>query len=115
YDPANGNWSETASLTTARYLHTSTLLQNGNALVAGGLNGSNNISASAELYDVGLGFVRPDWQPQITSVTSPLASGSSLVLGGSRFKGISPASNGATPDSSTNYPLVQLRDIDSGQ
>ena len=28
--------------------------------------------ASAELYDVGLGFVRPDWQPQITTATSPL-------------------------------------------
>ena len=27
---------------------------------------------SAELYDVGLGFMRPDWQPQIATATSPL-------------------------------------------
>ena len=39
--------------------------------------------------------------------------GSSLVLTGLRFKGISQASGGNFQDSSTNYPLVQLRAIDN--
>jgi len=81
-------------------------------LVAGGLNNSGS-SDSAELYDVGLGFVRPDWQPQIATVTSPLIS--RLTVTGSRFKGISQASGGNYQDSSTNYPLVQLRSIDNSQ
>src|SRR5207253_6352021 len=70
---------------------------------------------SAELYDVGLGFMTPDWQPQITTATSPLITGTSLILTGSRFKGISQASGGNYQDSSTNYPVVQLRDIDNSQ
>jgi hypothetical protein len=91
------------------------LLPNGMVLVAGGLDSSFNPSASAELYDTGLGFVRPDWQPQIATATSPLILGSSLVLTGSRFQGISQASSGNFQDSSTNYPVVQLRAIDSSQ
>ena len=87
------------------------MLPNGKVLVAAGENGLT----SAELYDVGLGFMRPDWQPQIATATSPLAFGSNLMLTGSRFKGISQASGGNFQDSSTNYPVVQLRDIDNSQ
>jgi N-acetylneuraminic acid mutarotase len=36
YDPANGTWTVTESLNTARVAHTATLLQNGMVLVAGG-------------------------------------------------------------------------------
>jgi hypothetical protein len=113
YDPASGSWSATGSLNTGRYQHTATLLSNGKVLVAGGYGGGD--LSSAELYDTGLGFVRPDWQPQIATATSPLALGSSLVLTGSRFQGISQASGGNFQDSSTNYPIVQLRDIDNSQ
>ena len=95
YDPASGTWSATGSLTTARYDHTATLLPNGKVLVAGGYNGGP--LSSAELYDIGLGFMRPDWQPQITTATSPLVLGSSLMLTGSRFQGISQASGGNCP------------------
>ena len=41
--------------------------------------------------------------------------GSSLILTGSRFQGISQASGGNFQDSSTNYPVVQLRAIDNSQ
>ena len=112
YDPASLTWAATGSLATGRYLHTATLLPSGKVLVAGGL-GTSGYLASAEVYDVGLGFVRPDWQPQITTATSPLILGTSLVLTGSRFQGISQASGGNYQDSSTNYPVVQLRAIDS--
>ena len=91
------------------------MLPNGKVLVAGGLS-TSGILTSAELYDVGLGFMRPDWQPQIATATSPLITGTSLVLTGSRFQGISQASGGnGFQDSSTNYPVVQLRDIDNSQ
>jgi hypothetical protein len=48
----------------------------------------------------------PDWQPQITTMTSPLITGTSFVLTGSRFQGISQASGGNLQDSSANYPVV---------
>jgi hypothetical protein len=51
----SGTWANTGSLNTARYLHTATLLQNGQVLVAGGLNPSENPLASAELYNPATG------------------------------------------------------------
>ena len=45
YDPATGNWTNTASLNLPRVSHTATLLTNGKVLVAGAGNGT------AELYD----------------------------------------------------------------
>jgi N-acetylneuraminic acid mutarotase len=50
YDYANGTNTETGSLNTGRYVHTATLLPNGNVLVAGGYSGSSYVS-SAELFD----------------------------------------------------------------
>jgi hypothetical protein len=56
-DPAEGSWSDTGSLGTARDLHTATLLPSGKVLVAGGEGGgSGGALRSAELYDQGLGF-----------------------------------------------------------
>jgi hypothetical protein len=76
-----------------------------------GPNGIDDI-ASAELYDVGLGF-HEGWQPEISAAT--LVAGNRLWLTGSRFQGISQASGGSFQDSSTNYPVVQLRSIDNGE
>ena len=44
-------WSAAGSLTTARYVHTATLLPSGQVLVAGGLGNNGAVFASAELYD----------------------------------------------------------------
>ncbi len=113
YDPASGTWTATSSLAAARAQHTSTLLPNGKVLVAGGSNGPVTFK-SAELYDVGLGFSSA-WQPQVATAPSTLSLGDSLALTGSRFQGISQASGGNTQDSSSNYPIVQLRSIESNQ
>ena len=115
YDPASGFWTETGSLNTAREFYTATLLPNGKVLAAGGFNNSSGALQSAELYDVGLGF-QSAWQPQITTAGSSLSNlGFVLQLIGSRFQGISQASGGNTQDSSTNYPIVQLRSIGNEQ
>jgi N-acetylneuraminic acid mutarotase len=118
YDPDTGKWILAGAMTTNRAYHTATLLPNGRVLVAGGVNMGviNNINYlfSTELYDVGLGFSN-SWQPRITSLTSPLNLGGNLVVTGSQFRGISGGSGGNSQDSSADYPLVQLRSIESGQ
>ena len=48
---AKGKWSFTGSMKVARYNHTATLLKNGKVLVAGGVDSSGNMLASAELYN----------------------------------------------------------------
>jgi len=109
YDPATGLWTATSSLNTARYTHTATLLPGGKVLVATG-NGT-----AAELYDVGLGF-NPSWQPQIASLNSPLSLSNNLTLTGSQFRGVAEGSRGGgSQDSPADYPLVQLRSVESGQ
>ena len=112
YDPASGTWSNTKSLATARRLHTATLLPNGKVLIAGGSGEDKPALRSAELYDTGLGY-KSAWQPKITDLK--FTGGKRLLLEGSLFQGISQASGNNTQDSSTNYPIVQLRHLDSEQ
>jgi WD40 repeat protein len=113
YDPAAETWSATSNLPSTRYLQTLTLLPNGKVLIAGG-NG-NAPTASAELYNIGLGF-QSVWQPSLSAATSPLLSGNQLAVSGTQFKGISEASGGdSDQNSSTNYPLVQLRSLTNEQ
>ena len=50
YDPAQGTWTPTGSLSTQRVNHTATLLPNGQVLVAGGYMGFGGTTSSAELY-----------------------------------------------------------------
>jgi large repetitive protein len=115
YDPATGKWTATVSMGGTLAGHTAILLPNQKVLVAAGQDCNFNCLVSgASLYDVGLGF-DSNWQPQIATVTSPLNLGSSLTLTGSRFRGISEGSGGSTEDSPTDYPLVQLRSVESGQ
>ena len=114
YDPTTGRWATTGSLATSRFAHTATLLPSGQILVAGGLDSAFNAFASAELYDPGLGF-QEAWRPRVTAV-GPVAVGGAVGVEGSFFQGLSEASgaNGSR-NSATNYPLVQLRRLDSEQ
>jgi hypothetical protein len=110
YDPASGTWSLVASMNDERASYTATFLPDGHVLAVGGSNG--NVLASAELYDVGLGFDTA-WQPQITNTEQ---NGSSVTLTGSLFQGVSQASGGnGAQDSSSNYPIVQLRSLTNEQ
>jgi hypothetical protein len=49
YNPATGTFTATSPMTNFRYGHTATLLNNGNVLLAGGING--NSLQDAELFD----------------------------------------------------------------
>jgi N-acetylneuraminic acid mutarotase len=53
YDPSTGTWSATGALSTGRYWHLATLLNNGKVLVAGGCDGVYYLN-SAELYNANL-------------------------------------------------------------
>jgi Kelch motif len=68
YDPANGTWTATDGLVTARDEHTATLLLSGQVLVAAGYGRGFNTLASAELYDANEqgSFLIPDeWSTTI--------------------------------------------------
>ena len=114
YYPETNGWAITATMTANRENHTATLLPNGEVLVAGGTPDGVNALASAEVYDVGLGFSAA-WRPQIATCTSPLSLASSLTLAGSRFRGVSEGSSGNSQDSPSDYPLVQLRSLENAQ
>ena len=75
--------------------------------------GTNSVSF-AEIYDSNPGF-DDSWRPQISNIASPLNLGERLAITGSGFRGVSGASGGHTQDSSTDHPLVQLRNVESGQ
>jgi hypothetical protein len=114
YNPSSGTWTPTAMLNMGRVDHVATLLPNGKVLVTGGVNFPMGLLSNSELYDIGLGF-RNSWQPQVTSLNSPFNLGDSLTIAGSQLRGISGGSAGNSQDSPSDYPLVQLRSIESGQ
>ena len=81
-------WKVTGDLVTARYLHTATLLQNGQVLVAGGTGVGFVSLASAELYDPGTRV----WTATGSMATARsghtatlLPNGQVLVAGGDNF------------------------------
>lgn len=110
-------FSSTGSLANARSSHSSTLLQNGKVLVAGGTAGFNNQLSSAELYD-------PDtdmWTPTGSLGTARqghtatlLPNGKVLVAGGHNSSGTVGTSELYDPASGTWAPtgnLVQKREL----
>jgi N-acetylneuraminic acid mutarotase len=99
--PNGGSWAVTDSLSTARYLHTATLLPNGMALVAGGLDSNFNASASAELYDPASGTWTATGSlnsARTNHTATQLPNGKVLVAGG--------LSNGALPSSELYDPTT---------
>jgi hypothetical protein len=55
YDPAKGKWTLTGSMTVPRAGHSAVLLENGQVLVAGGVNAAGSRLTSAELYNSATG------------------------------------------------------------
>lgn len=113
YNPASNTWGPAGSLTAIRNAHTATLLPSGKVLFAAGFGASSTLN-SAELYleDFGIADVR---RPVISTATNPIPLGGSLTVTGTGFTGDSEASGGSSNNSATNYPLLQLRRLDSDQ
>ncbi|HEX5221736.1 MAG TPA: kelch repeat-containing protein [Verrucomicrobiae bacterium] len=110
FDPISERW--TGIHIGDHWGHTATMLASGEVLILGG-NGIAGPDATNLLFSPYSG-ISNSWRPQITFATSPLSLGSSLVVTGSQFRGVFGASKN-NRDSSTDYPLVQLRSIASGQ
>jgi hypothetical protein len=112
YDPGEGSWLAGPALTPGRNNHGAALLLDGRVLVVGGDGATDSSSA---LYDVGRGELAA-WRPSIGSVFEPVERGSLLFVFGSGFEGLGEGSSGlGYMHSATNYPLLQLRRLDSEQ
>lgn len=80
-------------------------LPNGQVLVTGGVTW---------IYD-GTGAANPAWAPTITAAPASVARGSTYVISGTQFNGLSQAAAfGDELDAATNYPLVRITNQASG-
>jgi hypothetical protein len=113
FEPMSGGWVGSPAMPFPLAYQTATLLTDGRVLVVGGYSSTNGTQPSAQLYDPGLGF-NAAWRPKIVTASPSVALGGSLTLSGSGFRGISSGSGGNfSQDSPTDYPVVQLRGIES--
>ncbi|MFN7996938.1 MAG: kelch repeat-containing protein [Bryobacteraceae bacterium] len=93
FDPAAGTWETTAgAMSSPRYYHSATLLQNGRVLVAGGCNasGCQTVTATAELFDPATGTFTPTGSlavPRDYHTATLLPDGTVLVAGGFGYTG----------------------------
>jgi hypothetical protein len=86
YDPVSGLLNPTASLGTARWGHTATLLNNGKVLIAGGFINKTDGTSAAELYDPTAGTFTPTLGPLHFArgghTATLLPGGEVLIVGG---------------------------------
>jgi hypothetical protein len=85
YDPKQGKWALTGSMTAGRTSFTATLLKNGEVLVAGGSDYEISCYATAELYNPSTGkwtLTGSMTQPRCLQSATLLPNGEVLVSGG---------------------------------
>jgi WD40 repeat protein len=84
-------FTKAAAMTTGRYLHTATLLQNGQVLMAGGYDGGGNPTTRSELYDPTTGMFTPTGSMTTSRSyhsATLLSNGQVLFAGGNDINGI---------------------------
>ena len=86
YNPVTGTFSQTGSLSTPRFHHSATLLNNGTVMIAGGDNtGGAGATAAAEIYDPSSGTFMATGNltaARESQTATLLNNGSVLVAGG---------------------------------
>jgi hypothetical protein len=90
-----GRFSSTGNMTTARWLHTATLLANGKVLITGGSQSATVALASAELYDPSTGTFSPTGNMAAARAghsATLLPDGRVLITGGTIVEVYDPAS-----------------------
>lgn len=100
-----GVWTPKANLQVARGRHTSTLLPNGTALIAGGIDSSGHATGALELYDPATDTFKPIAAtlpvPVSDHTATLLQDGTILIVGGKADDG-RPVTAAALFDSSSN-------------
>jgi N-acetylneuraminic acid mutarotase len=115
YDPATGIWTAVGSMSAGRQLQSAVLVPDGQVFVVGGdPTFTNSQTPYPELFNIALDAVASR-VPQITSSNSILYPGGALTLEGTLFSDLTGGSGGnAAADSPADYPVVQLRNIETG-
>ena len=116
HEQINSGWRQVnrTPLNDARLLHTATLLPDGRVLVTGGLAADFSTALStAELFELNTDFEAAA-QPILSSLPSDIQTGSSAVLSGNRFVSLTEGAGSNTSASSSDHPIVTLRNQDSG-
>jgi hypothetical protein len=116
YDPIADAWGAIPpdNLAHERQLQTATVLPSGKVLVAGGLDGNDEV-ATAEIYDPGSWTPYSGGQPSLDSLNkTTLCLGADYIsASGSGFEGLAESSGGnGSQSSSTNYPLFQIHSLE---
>lgn len=97
YDPVAGTWTVTGTMFSARAYAAAVLLQNGKALIAGGVTDlSGGISDSVELYDNGSWTSVGHMSANRMMPTATLLSGGKVLLAGGLTSSLSSVQNSAT-------------------
>jgi hypothetical protein len=105
YDPATGTWMSTTLPSVRRLGHSATLLLDGRILVAGGF------TSSAELYETRSTIAKPI----MTSVSPVLRHDVATTIVGDGFGGPLEGGDGRNNSSAVNFPLFQIRSVESDQ
>jgi N-acetylneuraminic acid mutarotase len=118
YDPATGTFALTGRMSNPRTEHTATLLQNGQVLIAGGVDEEPSVPgevfASAELYDPATGTFTTSAQtasmstPRSQHAAALLPSGKVLITGGGNSSGVLSSSELFNPVTDTLSLTVSM-------
>jgi N-acetylneuraminic acid mutarotase len=115
YSPAANTWGLSNAQIIAHSSASAAILPDGRVLVAGGeTNGA--ITFSAEAFDLSTG-VDDAWRPQISGAPAQIGLEEALIITGSGFRGYHNMDSGGSAafQSSTAFPLIQVRRLDNEQ
>ncbi|MBI3551398.1 MAG: fibronectin type III domain-containing protein [Elusimicrobia bacterium] len=121
FDPSSGFWVDTADLTTSRGYETATVAQDGDIVVAGGLDSGQPLKSVEDIpfggtYDLdSVGSPPAIRQSSITAVDlSPFDRGNFVTLNGFYFQGLTEASGGGAGSANSSFynPRIYLQAVD---